>query len=99
MSPTVHAPVMPDEVMQFLLPGPRQTVIDATVGCGGHGLFLWEAMEGRGTLVALDRDPGTAKVPLDKVIATMWDTAQDMHKNYKETSEGGLAVKVSLSDC
>jgi L-serine dehydratase len=36
---------------------------------------------------------------LDKVIATMWDTAQDMHKNYKETSEGGLAVKVSLSDC
>jgi L-serine dehydratase len=49
--------------------------------------------------MALDRDPGTAKVPLDKVIATMWDTAQDMHKNYKETSEGGLAVKVSLSDC
>ncbi|PQB04169.1 L-serine ammonia-lyase [Aureitalea marina] len=49
--------------------------------------------------MALDRDMGTAKVPLDKVIATMWETAQDMHKNYKETSEGGLAVKVSLSDC
>ena len=49
--------------------------------------------------MALDREIGTAKVPLDKVIATMWETAQDMHKNYKETSEGGLAVKVSLSDC
>jgi len=29
----------------------------------------------------------------------MWDTAKDMNKKYKETSEGGLAVKVSLSDC
>ena len=49
--------------------------------------------------MALDRDPSKAKVPLDKVIETMWETAKDMHSNYKETSEGGLAVKVSLSDC
>lgn len=57
MSPTVHVPVMPDEMLQFLLPGPRQIVVDATVGCGGHALLLWEAMRGQGTLVALDRDP------------------------------------------
>ncbi len=49
--------------------------------------------------MALDGDPAHAKVPLDKVIATMWETAKDMNTKYKETSEGGLAVKVSLSDC
>ena len=49
--------------------------------------------------MALDTDAKNAKVPLDKVIATMWETAQDMHNKYKETSEGGLAVKVNVSDC
>ena len=49
--------------------------------------------------MALDRDPEDVKIPLDKVIATMWETAQDMTTKYKETSEGGLAVQVNMSDC
>ena len=49
--------------------------------------------------MALDRDPKDAKIPLDKVIATMWETAKDMTSKYKETSEGGLAVQVNMSDC
>ncbi len=49
--------------------------------------------------IAMESDASKAKVPLDKVIETMWDTAKDMNSKYKETSEGGLAVKVSLSDC
>jgi L-serine dehydratase len=49
--------------------------------------------------MALDRDPNDVKIPLDKVIATMWETAKDMTSKYKETSEGGLAVQVNMSDC
>lgn len=49
--------------------------------------------------MALDSDPKNAKVPFDKVIETMWETAQDMNTKYKETSEGGLAIKVNMSDC
>ena len=49
--------------------------------------------------MALETDPKEAKVPLDKVIDTMWETAKDMNRNYKETSEGGLAVTVGLADC
>ncbi|GER59214.1 L-serine ammonia-lyase [Patiriisocius marinus] len=49
--------------------------------------------------MALDRDPNDVKIPLDKVIATMWETAKDMTSKYKETSEGGLAVQVNISDC
>ena len=40
-----------------------------------------------------------AKVSLDNVVQTMWETAQDMSSRYKETSEGGLAVNVGMSDC
>ena len=49
--------------------------------------------------LALDTNPKDAKVPLDKVVNTMWETAKDMSSKYKETSEGGLAVGVFLSDC
>ncbi len=49
--------------------------------------------------LALETDPEESIVPLDKVIETMWKTANDMSRNYKETSEGGLAVTVGLADC
>lgn len=49
--------------------------------------------------LALETDPKNAKVPLDKVVNTMWETAKDMNNKYKETSEGGLAIAVNLSDC
>jgi len=49
--------------------------------------------------LALATDPKNAKVPLDKVVDTMWQTAKDMNSKYKETSQGGLAVAVNMSDC
>lgn len=49
--------------------------------------------------LALDTDPKNVKVPLDKVVNTMWQTAQDMNNKYKETSEGGLAITVNMADC
>ncbi len=51
--------------------------------------------------LALQSTPDYAKVSLDKVIKTMWDTALDMNSKYKETADGGLAVHIplSLSEC
>ena len=46
--------------------------------------------------MALEGDPSKAKVHLDEVIKTMWETAQDMNTKYKETSQGGLAVNISI---
>lgn len=40
------------------------------------------------------RGTGNQKVPLDKVIKTMWETGNDMKTKYKETSRGGLAVNI-----
>ncbi len=51
--------------------------------------------------LALQSAPDYAKVSLDGVIKTMWDTAMDMNSKYKETADGGLAVNIplSLSEC
>ncbi|MEP7257431.1 MAG: L-serine ammonia-lyase [Flavitalea sp.] len=46
--------------------------------------------------LALQSTPDFARVSLDGVINTMWDTAKDMNFKYKETSEGGLALHVPL---
>ncbi len=46
--------------------------------------------------LALNGDPATAKVSLDDVIRTMDETARNMSDKYKETSEGGLAVNISV---
>ena len=49
--------------------------------------------------LALQGTPDYAKVSLDKVIETMWQTALDMNTKYKETADGGLALSVNLSEC
>lgn len=46
--------------------------------------------------LALSFNPTNSKVDLDTVIKTMWDTAKSMDSKYKETSEGGLAVNISV---
>jgi L-serine dehydratase len=47
--------------------------------------------------IALSSDPENAKVSLDSVVKTMMQTAQDMNLKYKETSEGGLAINISVN--
>lgn len=47
--------------------------------------------------LALQSSPDYAKVSLDKVIKTMWDTALDMSSKYKETADGGLAIHIPIS--
>jgi L-serine dehydratase len=46
--------------------------------------------------LAGESDPALARVSLDDVIRTMWETARDMREQYKETSAGGLAVNISV---
>jgi 16S rRNA (cytosine1402-N4)-methyltransferase len=72
-----HRAVMPEAVLTYLAIEPGQTIVDATVGAGGHLRLLAQALGERGRLIALDRDPkmldlaervmresGLAKVPI-----------------------------------
>jgi 16S rRNA (cytosine1402-N4)-methyltransferase len=57
LRPTAHEPVLVDEVVDLLDPRPGSTIVDATLGPGGHAERLLERMGGRGRLIGIDRDP------------------------------------------
>lgn len=40
------------------------------------------------------RSTSEPHISLDKVIETMYETGKDMNAKYRETSRGGLAIKV-----
>lgn len=46
--------------------------------------------------LAVASNPDDARVSLTAVIRTLRETAEDMSDRYKETSQGGLAVNVSV---
>ncbi|HSL98287.1 MAG TPA: 16S rRNA (cytosine(1402)-N(4))-methyltransferase RsmH [Candidatus Deferrimicrobiaceae bacterium] len=55
-APTLHVPVMADEVLAALAPAPGGHLIDATVGGGGHAERILSATDPDGRLLGLDAD-------------------------------------------
>jgi 16S rRNA (cytosine1402-N4)-methyltransferase len=52
-----HRPVLAREVLDLLAPRPGDTVVDGTLGAGGHAELLLEAIGPMGRLIGVDRDP------------------------------------------
>lgn len=52
----VHTPVLVSDVIEMLEPQPGETIVDATLGLGGHAEMLIERMGGRGNYVGIDQD-------------------------------------------
>ena len=55
--PTVHVPVLLDEVTFLLRPRRGGWVVDGTIGMGGHAEQLLETAGGESRLLGIDRDP------------------------------------------
>ena len=53
---TIHIPVMAEEVEQYLLIKPGNTVFDGTLGGGGHTRRFAELVGSEGLVIAMDRD-------------------------------------------
>jgi 16S rRNA (cytosine1402-N4)-methyltransferase len=58
-----HEPVMVDEVLRFL--GGRGTVVDLTLGAGGHAEALLAS--GVGRLIGVDRDPEAVAIAIGRL--------------------------------
>lgn len=54
---TIHIPVLPQEVIDGLTPQPGSTIVDGTLGGGGHAQAILELIGSDGTLFGFDRDP------------------------------------------
>ncbi|MEZ6132172.1 MAG: 16S rRNA (cytosine(1402)-N(4))-methyltransferase RsmH [Planctomycetaceae bacterium] len=66
-SRSVHVPVMPREVLHHLQLSEGLTVMDGTVGAGGHSQPILDAIGPTGTLLGFDRDPMMLQFAAEKL--------------------------------
>ena len=65
----LHLPVMLEEAVHWLAPQPGATLVDATVGYGGHAEALLASVMPGGRLIGLDRDPAALKSSGERLAA------------------------------
>ena len=81
---TQHVPVMAHEVMTWLQPTNGQTVVDGTLGGGGHARLLAEAVGPSGRVIALDRDPAAVEAASNELRDL---PIRVCHANYSDLPE------------
>ncbi len=84
MTATVHQPVLPEEVLEWLAPQTGGTFVDGTLGGAGHTRLLAAKVGKQGLVIGLDRDPA--------VVATAETELQGQpvavaHANYADLPE------------
>jgi 16S rRNA (cytosine1402-N4)-methyltransferase len=57
IQPLSHAPVMLDEVIQYLNINPDGVYVDGTYGRGGHAQSILKQLGAKGRLIVMDKDP------------------------------------------
>jgi 16S rRNA (cytosine1402-N4)-methyltransferase len=78
---SIHRPVMLAEVLEWLDPQPGQTMVDGTLGGGGHTRALAERVGPAGRVISLDLDPA-ALTAAERSLAGQSVTL--VHSNYAE---------------
>ena len=67
---TRHLPVLLDSVLEIISPRAGQTIVDCTLGLGGHSAALLERIKPNGKLIGIDFDPANitlARAKLENV--------------------------------
>ena len=77
-----HTPVLMNEAIGALNVRPGGIYVDCTVGLGGHAREILDRLDGRGRLVALDRDPETLEQARD-ALADFTATLSTYRENFK----------------
>ncbi len=79
-----HIPVLLDEVLDAINPRPAQTIVDCTLGLGGHSAAIMEHLSPGGRIIGIDFDPANiekARVRLDALRAAGFATSFDLYHN------------------
>jgi len=62
-----HKPVLLKEVLEALEPAPGKTIVDCTVGLGGHAEAIVAAISPGGRLVGIDRDAQALEIAKERL--------------------------------
>ncbi len=92
---TVHIPVLPDEILHWLAPGPNKTIVDGTLGGGGHANLIAEKLLPGGKLIAFDRDPLAVEETSDRLAH---DNVDYYTANYADIPEYLNELKIPPVD-
>lgn len=84
-----HVPVLETTVLRILTPRPGESVLDCTLGLGGHSAAFLHAVAPTGTLTALDAD-GTNLADARERLSSFGDRVRLVHANFRDA--GSLDV-------
>ena len=74
-----HVPVLPEQVLALLEPRPGQTLLDCTVGRGGHAAMLIPRLEPGGRYIGLDLDPANSDYARSRLEPVAAEADVDLH--------------------
>ena len=89
MASPVHVAVMPREVKRFLQLSPGLSVLDGTVGAGGHSSQILSQIGPTGQLFGFDRDP----MMLDLASARLSQSNVQLFRNSYSEAKTVLAAE------
>ena len=104
-----HLPVMLEETLRCLAPRPGETMLDGTLGLGGHAAEILSRLSPGGELMGLDRDPealALAAKRLDgvggayRLLHGTFDRVGELLKELEISSDGafdGLLLDLGVS--
>lgn len=93
----MHIPVLAKEVIDGLSLTPGETVIDGTLGLGGHAALMLGATSPNGQLIGFDRD-GRNLATAEKNLSKFKGRTRFINDSFGNMGEYGLAANAILLD-
>jgi 16S rRNA (cytosine1402-N4)-methyltransferase len=97
-----HRPVLLKEVLELLRPAPGSTIVDATLGPGGHAEAFLARVSPGGLVIGLDRDPAALVFARER-LESFGDRFVALQGDYRDLvprlhAEGIVIVDAVLAD-
>jgi 16S rRNA (cytosine1402-N4)-methyltransferase len=96
MSTAEHKSVLLDEVVGFLGPTSEMTVVDATLGLGGHSERILEVIDGA-LVIGIDQDNAALKIA-EKRLKRFGDRFRAVHSNFARIKDVVAATRAGHVD-
>src|SRR5688500_18779462 len=96
-----HEPVLMREVIEALAPGEGKTIVDCTLGRGGHALEMARRLGKTGRLIGLDADPRNLEFARGRLLGEASAVACEVrvfHANFAELADVLAEVGVEKVD-
>jgi len=92
-----HTPVMLTEVLDYLDLRPGKTIVDATIGTGGHSQGILERIMPGGRLIGIDRDQESLSIAKER-LANFSESCDFIHSNFIDIDNILKTLNISKID-